>query len=70
MSDAGTPLISDPGFPLVRDCVAARLRVEALPGASALLPALQVSGLPTDRFTFLGFLPQKKNERLEGAGGD
>jgi 16S rRNA (cytidine1402-2'-O)-methyltransferase len=65
VSDAGTPLISDPGFPLVRDCVAAGLRVEALPGASALLPALQLSGLPTDRFSFLGFLPQKKNERLK-----
>jgi 16S rRNA (cytidine1402-2'-O)-methyltransferase len=65
VSDAGTPLISDPGFPLVRDCVAAGLRVEALPGASALLPALQLSGLPTDRFSFLGFLPQKRNERLK-----
>ncbi len=65
VSDAGTPLISDPGFPLVRDCVAKGLRVEALPGASALLPALQLSGLPTDRFSFLGFLPQKRNERLK-----
>lgn len=65
VSDAGTPLISDPGFPLVRDCVAAGLNVQALPGASALLPALQLSGLPTDRFSFLGFLPQKKNERLK-----
>lgn len=64
-SDAGTPLISDPGFPLVRDCLAAGLKVEALPGASALLPALQLSGLPTDRFTFLGFAPQKRNERLK-----
>jgi 16S rRNA (cytidine1402-2'-O)-methyltransferase len=65
VSDAGTPLISDPGFALVRDCVAAGLRVEALPGASALLPALQLSGLPTNSFSFLGFLPQKHNERLK-----
>jgi 16S rRNA (cytidine1402-2'-O)-methyltransferase len=64
-SDAGTPLLSDPGFPLVRDCIAKALRIEALPGASALLPALQLSGLPSDRFSFLGFLPQKKNERLK-----
>lgn len=63
-SDAGTPLISDPGFPLVRDLLAAGLKVEALPGASALLPALQIAGFPTDRFTFLGFLPQKQSERL------
>lgn len=62
-SDAGTPLISDPGFPLVRDCVAAGLKVDALPGASALLPALQLSAQPTDRFSFLGFLPQKAGER-------
>jgi 16S rRNA (cytidine1402-2'-O)-methyltransferase len=64
-SDAGTPLLSDPGFPLVRDCLAQGLKVEALPGASALLPALQLSGLPTDRFTFLGFLPQRKNDRIK-----
>jgi 16S rRNA (cytidine1402-2'-O)-methyltransferase len=67
-SDAGTPLLSDPGFPLVRDCIAKGLRVEALPGASALLPALQLSGLATDRFSFLGFLPQKKTERMKVLG--
>jgi 16S rRNA (cytidine1402-2'-O)-methyltransferase len=65
VSDAGTPLLSDPGFPLVRDCIEANIKVEALPGASALLPALLLSGQPTDRFTFLGFLPQKKTERLK-----
>jgi 16S rRNA (cytidine1402-2'-O)-methyltransferase len=64
-TDAGTPLLSDPGFPLVRDAVAQGLKVEALPGASALLPALQLSAQPTDRFTFFGFLPQKKSERLK-----
>jgi 16S rRNA (cytidine1402-2'-O)-methyltransferase len=65
VSDAGTPLLSDPGFPLVRDCVAAGIKIEALPGASALLPALQLSAHPTDRFSFFGFLPQKRNERLK-----
>jgi 16S rRNA (cytidine1402-2'-O)-methyltransferase len=64
-TDAGTPLLSDPGFPLVRDAVAQGVRIEALPGASALLPALQLSAQPTDRFSFLGFLPQKKSERLK-----
>jgi 16S rRNA (cytidine1402-2'-O)-methyltransferase len=65
VSDAGTPLLSDPGFPLVRDCVEKGYKIEALPGASALLPALQLSGLPSDRFSFFGFLPQKKQERLK-----
>src|SRR5690606_23157412 len=58
ISDAGTPLLSDPGFPLVRG-LAAGLPVFAAPGASALLAALAVSGLPTDSFTFAGFLPAK-----------
>ncbi len=60
ITDAGTPGISDPGFYLTRECVRNDIRVEALPGASALLPALTVSGLPCDRFVFEGFLPQKK----------
>ena len=59
VSDAGMPAISDPGFLLVRACVAEGVRIEALPGSTAFLPALVVSGLPNDRFTFEGFLPQK-----------
>ncbi|MEI7608296.1 MAG: 16S rRNA (cytidine(1402)-2'-O)-methyltransferase [Rhodospirillaceae bacterium] len=59
VSDAGTPLISDPGYKLVREAVESGLAVTAAPGASALLTALQLSGLPTDRFLFLGFLPNK-----------
>ncbi|MCD7793432.1 MAG: 16S rRNA (cytidine(1402)-2'-O)-methyltransferase [Alistipes sp.] len=60
VSDAGTPGISDPGFLLVRTCVAAGIEVETLPGATALIPALVQSGFPCDRFCFEGFLPQKK----------
>jgi len=60
ISDAGTPGISDPGFLLVRKCIEEQIRVECLPGATALIPALAVSGLPADKFTFEGFLPQKK----------
>ena len=63
VSDAGTPVISDPGFLLVRACVAAGVEVECLPGATAFVPALVVSGLPTDRFCFEGFLPPKKGRR-------
>lgn len=67
ISDAGTPGISDPGFLLVRTCVEHGLEVECLPGATAFVPALVVSALPSDRFIFEGFLPQKKgrNKRLE-----
>ncbi|MDE6190435.1 MAG: 16S rRNA (cytidine(1402)-2'-O)-methyltransferase [Muribaculum sp.] len=67
ISDAGTPGISDPGFMLVRECRRNGIEVETLPGATALIPALVNSGLPCDRFTFEGFLPQKKgrNTRLE-----
>ncbi|CAK0754249.1 Ribosomal RNA small subunit methyltransferase I [Azospirillaceae bacterium] len=59
MSDAGTPLVSDPGYKLVRECVAAGISVFPLPGPSAVMAALVISGLPTDRFMFVGFLPSK-----------
>jgi 16S rRNA (cytidine1402-2'-O)-methyltransferase len=65
VSDAGTPLVSDPGFVLVRESVAAGLAVEVLPGPSAVLSALVASGLPADHWRFAGFLPRKRAE-LEG----
>lgn len=63
VTDAGTPGISDPGFLLVREAVKAGVAVECLPGATAFVPALIDSGLPCDRFTFLGFLPHKKGRQ-------
>ena len=63
ITDAGTPGISDPGFMLVRACVERGVEVECLPGATAFVPALVSSGLPCERFTFEGFLPQKKGRR-------
>jgi 16S rRNA (cytidine1402-2'-O)-methyltransferase len=63
VTDAGSPGIADPGFPVVRAALAAGLRVEAVPGPSAAIAALQVSGLPTDAFTFVGFLPVKAGAR-------
>ncbi len=63
ISDAGTPGISDPGYLLVKTCIENDIEVECLPGATALIPALVNSGLPTDRFTFEGFLPQKKGRQ-------
>lgn len=63
VSDAGTPAISDPGFLLVRAALAADLSVECLPGATAFVPALVNSGLPSDRFVFEGFLPVKKGRQ-------
>lgn len=60
VSDAGTPLISDPGYKLVRECLDNGINVVPLPGASALLPALQLSGLPSDSFLFAGFPPAKE----------
>ena len=63
ITDAGTPGISDPGFLLVREAVKAGVEVECLPGATAFVPALIDSGLPCDRFVFLGFLPHKKGRQ-------
>ena len=68
VSDAGTPLISDPGFKLARDAAAAGLTVTAAPGASAAVMALTVAGLPTDRFFFEGFLPSKAGARRTRIG--
>lgn len=63
VSDAGTPGISDPGFLLVRRCLEREIPVETLPGPTAFVPALVCSGLPSDRFCFEGFLPQKKGRQ-------
>ncbi len=63
VSDAGTPLISDPGYKLVRDARAAGVNITTIPGPSALIAALTLSGLPTDRFAFFGFLPPKQAAR-------
>ncbi len=63
LTDAGMPAISDPGFPLVEAAAALGVTVTAIPGPSAVLTALAVSGLPTDRFTFEGFLPRKQGDR-------
>lgn len=73
ISDAGTPLISDPGFPLTRLAHEAGIRVVPLPGACALIAALSAAGLPTDRFAFEGFLPPKRAARrhaLESLAGE
>ena len=69
ISDAGTPLVSDPGFPLVRAAQDAGHPVFAVPGASALLAALSVAGLPTDAFGFVGFLPPKAESRANAIAG-
>ena len=69
VSDAGTPLISDPGHKLVRAAAEAGLKVETLPGASAVISALVVSGLPSDRFLFAGFLPAKSAARRNALAG-
>lgn len=63
VSDAGTPLIADPGYQLVRDVISEGLAISSVPGASAVLSALMVSGLPTDKFFFAGFIPPKKGAK-------
>lgn len=68
VSDAGTPLVSDPGYKLVRECVENGVSVTPVPGASALLAALAAAGLPTDRFLFAGFLPAKAGARRKALG--
>jgi len=62
VSDAGTPGISDPGYLFIRECLAAGIEIECLPGATALIPALVASGFPCDKFYFHGFLPHKKGK--------
>ena len=63
VSDAGMPLVSDPGYVLVQECLRAGVRVEVLPGPSSVLTALALSGLPSDAWRFVGFLPRKHPER-------
>ncbi len=64
VSDAGTPGISDPGYELIQEAIKRGVRVEPLPGPTAIIPALVASGLPTDGFVYLGFLPRKQGERM------
>lgn len=63
VSDAGTPAISDPGYLLVKECIENGIEVECIPGATAIIPAIAVAGLPNDRFVFEGFIPQKKGRQ-------
>lgn len=62
VSDRGTPLISDPGYKLVRDLIEENIKIESIPGPSSVIDALVISGLPTDKFVFLGFLPRSKSQ--------
>ncbi len=65
VSDAGSPLISDPGYKLVKECRKQNIKVTTIPGASAVISALQLSGLPTNRFMFAGFIPNKDKARID-----
>lgn len=65
VSDAGTPLISDPGYKLVRECLTQQIPVDSIPGPSSILTALTLSSLPPDKFFFLGYLPEKPGKRTE-----
>lgn len=65
VSDAGTPLISDPGYKLVRECLAQNIEVDSLPGPSSVITALTLSGLPPDRFIFVGYPPEKSGRRIK-----
>lgn len=65
ISDAGTPLVSDPGFRLVRECVKEGIKVESIPGPSSVLAALTLSGLPPDKFLFLGYPPHSGGKRIK-----
>lgn len=65
VSDAGTPLISDPGYKLVRECLARGIQIDSLPGPSSVVTALTLSGLPPDRFLFVGYPPEKSGKRIK-----
>lgn len=65
VSDAGTPLISDPGYKLVRACLENNIEVDSIPGSSSVITALTLSGLPPDKFMFLGYLPEKQGHRKQ-----
>lgn len=68
VSDAGTPLVSDPGYRVVSEAIAAGLKVESIPGPSSVITALTISGLPSDKFFFIGYLPKKEGHRKELLG--